>query len=149
MCPVGATAIPVGELNCPLPVPNDPHWVINVPPGENSWMRLFPVSATYTFPAASVAKPCGALVNCPGPAPAEPHWVRYGGHCAEAVGATATAYTSRLSANNTLNPPDRIAFASLGANASADRPHEQSPCRAGWLRGHPSPHRLLPPATRI
>src|SRR5258706_6359050 len=47
---------------------------MNVPVDVNFWIRSLPISATYTFPSASVASAPGEE-NCPGPAPADPQRV--------------------------------------------------------------------------
>src|SRR6266849_2236062 len=44
----------------------------NVPSGLNTWIRVLPRSATYTFPSASAAIECGVL-NCPWPVTRSPH----------------------------------------------------------------------------
>ena len=51
-----------------FPEPKDPAWF---PDGSNTWTRLFPLSATYTFPESSTAMPDGPL-NWPSPRPGPP-----------------------------------------------------------------------------
>src|SRR5918912_1069987 len=64
-----------GLLNCPSPLPGEPHLVIKLPLLSNFCTRLFsPKSPTYTLPDESTAKPAG-LINCPSPNPVEPQAV--------------------------------------------------------------------------
>ena len=60
------------ELACIwVKVPKVPQVLIKVPLFLNFWMRLLPLSATYTLPEESIATPNGAL-NSPLAEPAEP-----------------------------------------------------------------------------
>jgi len=51
--------MPHGWLNCPFELPGVPHDAISEPMFEYLRMRLLPVSAMYTLPAASLAIPEG------------------------------------------------------------------------------------------
>ncbi len=61
-------------LNCPSPLPGQPHLVRKVPALSNFWMRSLR-SATKTFPFPSTATSMG-VSNCPSPVPPLPHLVK-------------------------------------------------------------------------
>ncbi len=54
-------------------VPMPPNWLLKVPSASNTWMRLLPLSATYTLPCASMAMAFTPW-NWPGSVPVEPQW---------------------------------------------------------------------------
>src|ERR1700730_6162378 len=73
--PRAVSAFGVGPIAAPAP--GGPGTLIlisrsNVPSESNTWIRLLPRSATYTFPLASEVIECGVL-NCPCPVPGSPH----------------------------------------------------------------------------
>src|SRR5947208_109694 len=76
-----STATPPGPLNCPSPLPRQPHVVTKVPGLSNLWMRLLSRSATKTSPLPSTATATGPL-NGPVPLPMLPHLVTKGQGCA-------------------------------------------------------------------
>src|SRR4029078_10548746 len=62
--PFAPPGSPYGKLSCPSPLPYPPHCVMKLPSLSNFSIRWFPVSVTYTSPAASRAIPQGER-NCP------------------------------------------------------------------------------------
>src|SRR5437016_14289351 len=58
--PLPSTATPVGLVNCPSPVPGQPHFVRKVPVVVNFWMRKLTQSATKTLPPPTTTAPAGS-----------------------------------------------------------------------------------------
>jgi hypothetical protein len=59
--PLASTAIAVGSLSSPLPLPDRPNSRSFRPDAEYSTMRFAPLSVTHTSPLPSTAMPAGLL----------------------------------------------------------------------------------------